>query len=106
MLYFLYPDIFTGGTESTSSVVEWATSELIRNPRAMEKAQAEVRQVFSGKTKKDGRDTNEFSYLKSVLKETLRLHAPVPLLVPRECRERCEIGGYKIPEKTRVLINA
>ncbi|RWR72822.1 Cytochrome P450 [Cinnamomum micranthum f. kanehirae] len=98
-------DIFTGGTESTSSVVEWAMSELMRNPRAMEKAQAEARQVFSGKTK-DGRDTNELSYLKSVLKETLRLHAPVPLLVPRECRKRCEIGGYRIPEKTRVLINA
>uniref|UniRef100_A0A3Q7G2T9 Uncharacterized protein n=1 Tax=Solanum lycopersicum TaxID=4081 RepID=A0A3Q7G2T9_SOLLC len=24
----------------------------------------------------------------------MRLHAPVPLLVPRECREETEINGY------------
>ncbi|KAH7546896.1 hypothetical protein FEM48_Zijuj01G0249400 [Ziziphus jujuba var. spinosa] len=30
-----------------------------------------------------------------------RLHPPVPLLLPRECSERCEINGYEIPIKTK-----
>ncbi|GLT73330.1 hypothetical protein SLA2020_451980 [Shorea laevis] len=28
------------------------------------------------------------------------------MLIPRECREQCEIDGYEIPIKTKVIINA
>lgn len=45
-------------------------------------------------------------YLKSIVKETLRLHPPLPLLVPRECGEKFEINGYEIPVKTRIIVNA
>ncbi|KAI9124178.1 hypothetical protein K1719_005478 [Acacia pycnantha] len=36
----------------------------------------------------------------------MRLYPPVPLLVPRECRETCKINGYEIPNKTQVIVNA
>ena len=41
-----------------------------------------------------------------VIKETLWLHTPAPLLLPKECRKQCKIDGYDIPMKTKVIVNA
>ncbi|CDP08464.1 unnamed protein product [Coffea canephora] len=98
-------DMFAGGTETSSSTVEWAMSEMIRTPMVMAKAQEEIRQAFKGKQKIDEIDVQELRYLKFVIKETLRLHPPAPLLIPRECREQCEVNGYTIPIKTKVVVN-
>lgn len=79
---------------------------MMLNPNVMAKAQSEVRQVFKGKKKYDEKDVEKLTYLKLVIKETLRLHAPFPLIGPREYRETTNIDGYTIPYKARVLVNA
>ena len=89
-----------------ATTINWALAEMIRNPRVMKKAQDEVREVFSEKGRVDEICMNELKYLKSVVKETLRLHPPAVFVVPRECGETCEIDGYDIPVKSKVLINA
>nr|AYM55639.1 cytochrome p450 [Croton stellatopilosus] len=98
-------DIFIGGSETSSSVLEWAMSELIKNPNVMKKAQAEVREIFHSKGYVDEEKLSELNYLKLIVKETLRLHPPISLL-PRQNSESSEINGYFIPAKSRVLINA
>lgn len=98
--------MFAGATDTSSATIEFAMSEMIRSPRVMEKAQVEVRQALKGKKIIGEADIQELRYLKMVIKETLRLHPPAPLLLPRECREDCEINGYKIPVKTKVIVNA
>ncbi|XP_028754937.1 cytochrome P450 71D8-like [Neltuma alba] len=99
-------DMFGGGTDTSATVLEWAMSEMMKNPKVMEKAQVEVRNVFNGKKVINESDMVQLSYLKSVVKETMRLHPPVPLLIPRECRETCKINEYEIPIKTQIITNA
>ena len=62
--------MFSGGTDTSASVMEWAMSEMMKNPKVMEKAQAEVRNLFKGKNIVRDSDMMQLSYLKSVIKET------------------------------------
>ncbi|KAI7737854.1 hypothetical protein M8C21_006863 [Ambrosia artemisiifolia] len=100
-------DVFTGASENSSNIVEWAMTEMLRNPSMMKKAQNEIRRVISEKPNPSVEETDlpKLNYMKMVVKETLRFHPPVPLLLPRESMERCMINGYEIPSQTRVLIN-
>uniref|UniRef100_K7KMU2 Uncharacterized protein n=1 Tax=Glycine max TaxID=3847 RepID=K7KMU2_SOYBN len=77
----LITDMFIGGTDTTSSTLEWAISELVRNPIIMRKVQEEVR-INCG------------------------LHPPTPLLAPRETMSSVKLKGYDIPAETMVYINA
>ncbi|KAF7073226.1 hypothetical protein CFC21_078258 [Triticum aestivum] len=97
-------DMFAGGTETSSSTIEWAIAELMKNPKEMTKVQDEVRTKMQGEA--SWCDIGQLSYLRLVVKETLRLHMPAPLLIPRVCKEQCRLGGYTIPAGSRVVINA
>ncbi|KAL4339709.1 hypothetical protein GQ457_08G006190 [Hibiscus cannabinus] len=99
-------DIFGGGGETSSTTVDWAMSEMVRNPRVLKKAQNEIRQICHGKGDVDEASIKEIKYLALVIKETLRLHPPFPLLLPRESREDCEVNGYQVPYKAKIIINA
>ncbi|CAN0925995.1 Premnaspirodiene oxygenase, partial [Linum grandiflorum] len=98
-------DIFIGGDDTSSSTIEWALTELMRNSQIMKKVQKEVRDQFDGKRRIDYEDVDQLYYFKLVIKETLRLHTPAPL-IPREARESTMIHGYHIPAKTRIIVNA
>ncbi|KAI3794337.1 hypothetical protein L1987_36967 [Smallanthus sonchifolius] len=102
----IFADIFAAGTDTSSITIEWAMTEMIRNPSVMKKVQTEVREAFKWKTMITEKDLQSLSYMQLVIKETLRLHPPVPLLLPRECREQCKIDGYDIHVKQKVMINA
>ncbi|KAK4275329.1 hypothetical protein QN277_018431 [Acacia crassicarpa] len=99
-------DVFIAGTESSFTLLQYTILELLRNPEVMKRAQEEVRQVFKKQGYVSEEDISELKYMKAALKETMRLDPPLPLLVPRESSERCEINGYTIPPKTQMLVNA
>ncbi|KAM6552687.1 hypothetical protein CsatB_013449 [Cannabis sativa] len=105
-IYAIIFEIFGAGVETSASSVEWVMSELMKNPKIMKKAQDEVREVFRRKGLGNERALDEMKYLKSVIKESMRLHPILPLIVPRQNQEKCEINGYEIPAKTNTIINA
>lgn len=89
------------------TVLEWAMTELLRHPNAMEKVQNEVRGISTGKEREVTEDDlNKMHYLKAVIKETFRLHPPIPLLVPRESTQSVKLQGYDIAAGTQVIVNA
>ncbi|RLN09889.1 ent-cassadiene C2-hydroxylase-like [Panicum miliaceum] len=100
-------DMLAAGSDTSSTTLNWAMTELIRSPAAMARAQAEVREAFKGKSiiTEDDIAKSGISYLKLVFRETLRLHPTSPLLIPRQCRETCQVMGYDIPKGTAVFVN-
>ncbi|KAI3809403.1 hypothetical protein L1987_25375 [Smallanthus sonchifolius] len=102
----LIMDVLTGGVDTTVVTLVWTMSEITRSVRVMQKLQAEIRNHIGSKQKIDALDITKMTYLKMVVKETLRIHPPAPLLIPHECMRRCQVGGYEVFPGTSALINA
>ncbi|CAL9047431.1 cytochrome P450 71A1-like [Musa acuminata AAA Group] len=102
----LLTNIFIGGTDTSSATVVWAMAELIRQPEMMKRTQDEVRGCVGSKGKVEESDLHQLHYLKCVIKETMRLHPPAPLMLPRETMLTIELNGCIIPPKTMIYVNA
>ncbi|CAF2074352.1 unnamed protein product [Brassica oleracea] len=98
-------DAFVGGTDTSSTLLEWEMSELLSHPECLKRLQEEVSTVSKGKSSVSEDDIQDMYYLKAVIKETLRLHPPFPLTVPHVSTEDVNLRGYHIPAGTQVMIN-
>ncbi|TXG50174.1 hypothetical protein EZV62_022698 [Acer yangbiense] len=85
-------DMFAGATDTTCTVIEWAMTQILRHPEIMKKLQEEIRGIAGSKLNIDEDDL-----------EKMRLHPPVPLLLPRKPTKDVEVGGYNIAAGTRLI---
>ncbi|KAH1106311.1 hypothetical protein J1N35_010079 [Gossypium stocksii] len=99
-------DLFTAGTDTTTSTLEWAMAELLHNPKALLEARRELRQIIGKGNVVDESDVIRLPYLQAIVNETLRLHPPVPFLIPRKAEVDIKIHNFVIPKGAQVLINA
>lgn len=93
-------------TDTSAAASVWAITALMKHPRVMKRAQEEIRNTFGNKGFIEEHDVQKLSYLKAVVKETLRLYLPAPLLVLRETNKDSILDGYEIAAKTIVYVNA
>ncbi|KAJ8443637.1 hypothetical protein Cgig2_019619 [Carnegiea gigantea] len=98
-------DVMFGGTETVASAIEWAMAELMRWPEDMKRVQQELADVVGLTRRVEESDLDKLPFFRCCIKETLRLHPPIPLLL-HETAEPAVIGGYQIPKRARVMINA
>ncbi|XP_031118252.1 cytochrome P450 71B37-like [Ipomoea triloba] len=99
-------NVFAGGTDTSTVVIIWTMTALMKDPRVMNKVQKEMREFIGEKGKVDEDDIKQLPYFRAVIKETMRLYPPLPLLVKRETMSKCTIDEYEIKPKTIVIINA
>ncbi|KAL6280071.1 hypothetical protein ACE6H2_016952 [Prunus campanulata] len=78
----LLVDMVTAGTDTSTNTVEFAMAEVMNKPEVMQKAQQELDAVVGKHNIVEESHIHKLPYLQAVMKETLRLHPVVPLLIP------------------------
>ena len=98
-------DLIAGGTDTSATTVEWAMSELLKQPHLIKKATVELDKVIGRDRWVEERDIPQLPYINAIMKETTRKHPVAVLLAPHLALEDCNIAGYEIRKGTRIFIN-
>lgn len=94
-----------GGTDTTSNTLEFVIAEMMNKPEVMKKAHQELDVVVGKDNVVEESHIYKLPYLTAVMKETMRLHPALPLMVPHCPSETSIVGGYTIPKGARIFIN-
>ncbi|MFE3444690.1 cytochrome P450 [Nocardia sp. NPDC059180] len=91
----IFISMMFAGHHTTSGTAAWSVIELLRHPEQLRKVVAELDELYS-----DGSDISfgalrQIPQLEAVLKETLRLHPPLIILM-RVARDEFDVCGSRI----------
>ncbi|VAI78556.1 unnamed protein product [Triticum turgidum subsp. durum] len=103
---YIVENINVAAIETTLWSIEWALAEVVNHPDVQRKVRGEIRDVLGDDEPITESNISKLPYLQAVIKETLRLHSPIPLLVPHMNLEEASLGGYTIPKGSKVVVNA
>ncbi|KAL0449748.1 UNVERIFIED_CONTAM: cytochrome [Sesamum latifolium] len=93
------------GSDTTTVTLTWALCLLLNNQHTLRRAQEELDKHIGRERLVKESDLEKLVYIKAIIKETLRIQPPAPLLSPRESVEDCTVAGYHIPAGTRLIMN-
>ena len=102
-------DVITGmfismmfaGHHTSSGTAAWTMIELLRHRDVLAQVTEELDELYADGSSVSFQALREIPVLEAALKETLRLHPPLILLL-RVAKEDIEIGGHLIPAGTLV----
>ncbi|KAL5652688.1 hypothetical protein ACJX0J_038146, partial [Zea mays] len=93
------------GTDTVAILLEWVMARMVLHPGIQSKAQAELDAVV-GRGRVSDADVVRLPYLQRVVKETLRVHPPGPLLSwARLAVHDAVVGGHLVPAGTTAMVN-
>ncbi|KFM63207.1 Cytochrome P450 4V2, partial [Stegodyphus mimosarum] len=100
VMTFLY-----GGYDTASTALYWVLCLLGLQSDIQDRVFQELYSIFGDDKTREVRieDVKSLVYLEQVIKETLRLYPPVPL-IGRENKESIKIGRYEVPPRNHILV--
>ncbi|GLT91002.1 hypothetical protein SLE2022_089120 [Rubroshorea leprosula] len=101
----LLMDMVVGGSDTSSNSIEFTMAEILNHPEVLRKVQEELDAVVGRDNIVEESHIHKLPYLLAIMKESLRLHPVLPLLVPHCPSQTCTVGGYTIPKGSRVFVN-
>ncbi|KAI3717729.1 hypothetical protein L1987_69516 [Smallanthus sonchifolius] len=105
MIAVLWEMIFRG-TDTVAILLEWILARMVLHPEIQARAQSEIDRVIgSGRPVSDS-DLLNLPYLHAIVKETLRVHPPGPLLSwARLAIHDTQVGPHMVPAGTTAMVN-
>jgi trans-cinnamate 4-monooxygenase len=105
---YIVENINVAAIETTLWSIEWGVAELVNNPEMQTRVRDELNQVLGEGNLITEPDTynNKLPYLSAIVKEVMRLHMAIPLLVPHMNLHQAKLAGYDIPAESKILVNA
>ncbi|XP_042398487.1 cytochrome P450 734A6-like [Zingiber officinale] len=94
---------FFAGKQTTSNLLTWTTVLLAMHPEWQERARAEVLRVCGPRDVPSREHLPKLKTLLMIIYETLRLYPPAVATI-RQAKADVELGGYRIPQGTELLI--
>jgi len=91
------------GHDTTALTLTYTWYLLSQHPEAERRVHAEIDAVLGG-DRPTMADVAEFDYLERVIDEAMRLYPPVYTMF-REPKQTAELGGYRIPEGSAVMLS-
>ncbi|XP_026386491.1 cytochrome P450 78A5-like [Papaver somniferum] len=105
MVAVLWEMIFRG-TDTVAILLEWILARMVLHPDIQSKAQAEIDAVVGASRSVSDSDLPHLPYVQAIIKETLRMHPPGPLLSwARLAIHDVHIGKNFIPAGTTAMVN-
>eukprot|EP01018_Ginkgo_biloba_P019502 Gb_13597 [translate_table: standard] len=105
MIAVLWEMIFRG-SDTMAILTEWVLAELVLHPVTQSKLHAELDAVVGRVRRVSDADIPKLPYLQAIVKETLRLHPPGPLLSwARLATKDTVLAGHSIPRGTTAMVN-
>ncbi|KAK7274974.1 hypothetical protein RIF29_16077 [Crotalaria pallida] len=105
MVAVLWEMIFRG-TDTVAILLEWVLARMVLHPEIQAKAQKEIDQVTKGSKFVSDEDIPNLHYLQCIVKETLRVHPPGPLLSwARLAIHDVKVGENIVPAGTTAMVN-
>jgi cytochrome P450 len=94
--------LFLAGHETTSHALTWTLYLLSQNPDAERTLHEELDRVL-GERDPAYDDLDRLPYTRQVIEESMRLYPPVYSMA-RKAHEDTEIGGYRVPAGSEVIL--
>lgn len=95
--------LFLAGHETTANALSWTWYLLGRHPAVVKRLEAELAEVLQGRAP-TVTDLPRLTCTESVLLESMRLYPPA-YAFSRLVKEDCQLGGYRIPAGTTVIVS-